>query len=118
MADPTTANMQFAVPTRGSDTGTWDVPVNNNASILDLVLGGIATIGLNNTNVVLASSQFQSRTITFNSTLTGSVTISFPSTFTKSYEILNSCTGSSAFTVTLATTIAGGQAICAPPGEV
>ncbi len=116
MADPTTANVQLAQPTRGSDVGVWDVPVNNNTLLLDYMLGAVATISLNNANVTLSSSQYQSKTITFNSTLTGSVIITFPTSFIKSYEIYNLCTGSSAFTITLQTS-AGGQIVCAPPGE-
>lgn len=117
MVDPTTANIGLAQPTRGSDVGTWDLPVNGNSSILDLCSGGTNVIALNNSNVILASSQFQSKRLVFNSTLTGNVTITFPTSFTKSYEIQNSCTGSSAFIVTLATS-AGGQVVCAPPGEM
>lgn len=118
MADPTTATIGLAQPTRNSDVGTWDTPMNGNASILDLIAGGIATIGLNNSNVVLSAAQFQCEEIVFNSTLTGSVTITFPTSFTKPYSIQNLCTGSSAFTVTLTTTAAGGQAIGCPPGEM
>jgi hypothetical protein len=77
----------------------------------------VTTISLNNSPVVLSAAQFQSKTIIFNSTLTGSVTITFPSSYQKSYEIRNICTGSSAFVVTLQTTVAGANAICAPPGE-
>lgn len=117
MTDPVTPNVGFAIPTRGSDVGVWDTPVNNNMTIADLMVGGTATIGLNNANVVLSAAQFQAEQITFNSTLTGSVTITFPTSFTKSYVIKNACTGSSAFTVTLATT-AGGQVIGCPPGEL
>src|SRR5260221_13666477 len=116
MASTFTPNIQWEEPARGDDVGTWDTPVNNNGTLIDLVTGAIATIPLNNSNIVLSNAQFRSKGITFNSTLTGSVTITFPTSFTKSYEIQNLCTGSSAFTVTLATTAAGGQAICAPPG--
>jgi hypothetical protein len=117
MADPTTPNIGLAQPTRGTDIGAWDTPVNNNASVIDLCFGGTMILGLNNSNVVLSAAQYQNKTIVFNSTLTGSVTITFPTSFTKSYEILNSCTGSSAFTVTLQTTATGGTVICAPPNE-
>lgn len=111
-------NINLEEPARGDQVGTWDTPVNNNMTLLDLVTGGSVTIGLNNSPVVLAAAQFQSKTIVFNSTLTGSVTITFPSTFFKSYEVYNTCTGSSAFTVTLQTTVAGSRAVCAPPGEI
>jgi Phage Tail Collar Domain len=113
-----TPNLQLTLPARGDDVGTWDVPVNGNETLIDLVAGGIATIPLNNSNVVLSAAQFQSRNITFNSTLTGNIVITFPTSFTKAYEIQNLCTGSSAgFIISMQTTAAGGQTICCPPGE-
>ena len=110
-------NIQYEEVARGGDVGTWDTPTNSNWSISDLVQGGIATIPLNNSNVILSAAQFQARNITFNSTLTGSVTITFPTSFTKNYEVQHLCTGSSAFTITLETTASGGQVIAVPPGE-
>jgi hypothetical protein len=118
MVDPVTPNIGLAQPTRGSDVGVWDTPVNNNTAVLDLSIGGTATIPLNNSNVVLSAAQFQSGFIVFNSTLTGSVSITFPTSFTQAYDILHACTGSSAFTITLNTTTATGQDICCPPGEI
>jgi len=117
MVSTFTPNIQLEEPARGDDTGTWDTPVNNNTTLIDLVVGNITTIGLNNSNVILNAGQFQSRQIIFNSTLTGSVTITFPTSFKKNYEIYHTCTGSSAFTITLATTVAGGQVVCAVPNE-
>lgn len=118
MVSTYTTNIQLEEPARGDQVGTWDTPVNNNMTLLDLVVGGRTTISLNNSPVVLASAQFQCKTITFNSTLTGSVPITFPTSFTKSYEIYHTCTGSSAFVITLQTTAAGGQVVCCPPGEI
>lgn len=115
MVSTFTPNIQIEEPARGDDVGTWDTPVNNNMTLIDLVAGGTATVSLNNSNIVLAAAQFQSKTIVFNSTLTGSVTITFPTSFTKSYEIYNSCTGSSAFIITLQTTAVNGV-VCPPPG--
>lgn len=117
MASTFTPNLQLEEPARGDDVGVWDTPVNGNMSLVDKVAGAINVISLNNSPVVLSAAQFQSRQITFNSTLTGSVTITFPTSFTKSYEIQNVCTGSSAFVITLLTTAAGGQFISCPPGE-
>src|SRR6185436_12170591 len=117
MVSTFTPNIQLEEPARGDYVGTWDTPVNANMTLIDLVVGGATTIALNNSPVVLASAQFQCKTITFNSTLTGSVVITFPTSFTKSYEIRNVCTGSSAFVVTLQTTAASAQVVCAPPGE-
>lgn len=117
MVSTYTPNINLEEPARGDQVGTWDTPVNNNMTLVDLVVGGIATISLNNSPVVLSAAQFQARQITFNSTLTGSVAITFPSTFTKSYDIQNLCTGSSAFVITLGTTVAGGQVVAVPFGE-
>lgn len=117
MVSTFTPNIQLEEPARGDQVGTWDTPVNSNMTELDLTIGGAATISLNNSPVVLATAQFQAKTITFNSTLTGSVAITFPTSFTKSYEIRNVCTGSSAFVITLQTTAASAQVVCAPPGE-
>ena len=116
MASTFTPNIQIEEPARGDDVGTWDTPVNNNSTLLDLVAGGTATITLNNANVVLSAAQFQCHTITFVSTLTGSVAITFPTSFKKPYTIQHTCTGSSAFTITLNTT-AGGQVVACPPGQ-
>lgn len=113
-----TPNLDLELVARNADVGTWDTPTNSNWSVVDLAIGGIATISLNNSPVVLSAAQFQSRQITFSSTLTGSVIITFPTSFTKDYDIYNSCTGSSAFTITLETTASGGQVICCPPGEI
>src|SRR6267142_6458938 len=99
MVSTFTPNIQLEEPARGDQVGVWDTPVNSNMTSLDLVAGGITTISLNNSPVVLAAAQFQSKAITFNSTLTGGVLITFPTSFKKSYEIQNLCTGSSAFVV-------------------
>lgn len=117
MASTFTPNIQLNEPARNDDVGTWDTPVNSNMTLIDLVVGGIATIALNNSPVVLSAAQFQASTITFNSTLTGSVAITFPTSFTKPYTVGHLCTGSSAFVITLGTTATGGQVICCPPGE-
>jgi len=118
MVSTYTPNINLEEPARGDYVGTWDTPVNANMTLLDSVVGQITTISLNNSPVVLSAAQFQSRMLIFNSTLTGSVTITFPSTFKKDYNIIHNCTGSSAFTITLQTTGAGGERICPPPGVV
>lgn len=112
-----TPNINLEEPARGDQVGTWDTPVNNNMTLLDLTIGAATTIPLAGAPVVLNAAQFQSKCIVFSSTLTANVVVTFPTSFTKSYEIFNFCTGSSQFTVTLTTTN-GAAAICAPPGEL
>ncbi len=118
MVSTYTPNINLEEPARGDYVGTWDTPVNANMTLIDLVVGGRTTISLNNSPVTLSAAQFQCKTITFNSTLTGSVAITFPSTFTKSYEIYHTCTGSSAFINTLQTTAAGCEVVACPAGEI
>ena len=115
MVSTFTPNIQLEEPARGDQVGTWDTPVNANMTLLDLTIGGITNIMLNNSPVILSAAQFQCQTLVFSSTLTGSVTITFPTSFKKPYVVRNACSGSSAFTVTLQTTAAGSQVICAPP---
>lgn len=104
-------------PARGSNVGVWDTPVNNNTGIIDAALGQITTISVSAGSVILAANQFQCNQIVLNSTLLANITITFPTSFTGPYTISHVATGSSAFTITLQTT-AGGQVICAMPGEV
>jgi|SRR5215475_2838035 len=117
MASTFTTAIGLEKPARGDDVGTWDTPVNGNMNIVDAVAGQTATISLNNSPVVLSAAQFQCSRIVFNSTLTGSVSITFPTSFTKGYTIHHTCTGSSAFTIQLLTTAAGGQIVGCPPGD-
>lgn len=118
MVSTFTPNISLEEPARGDQVGTWDTPVNANMTLIDLVVGGAATIALAGAPVVLAAAQFQAKTIVFSSTLTANVAITFPTSFTKSYEILNQTTGSSNFIITLQSTAAAGAVIGVPPGEM
>lgn len=110
-----TPNKNLEQPPRGSDVGTWDTPVNANMGVIDNSFGGTATIALTNSPVTLSPSQYQCMFINFTGTITANILISFP--FVGScYTVENQTVGN--FTVTLATTVAGSQVICAPPGEV
>ena len=103
---------------RGADVGVWDTPTNTNWAVMDGATGGLSVISLGISNIILSISQFQTTRLTFNSTLGANVQITFPTSFTGAYTIDNACTGSSAFTITLLTTAAGGQAICCPPRTI
>jgi hypothetical protein len=117
MVSTFTPNIQLEEPARGDDVGTWDTPVNSNMTELDLCLGGIATISAAAGSVVLSATQLQSRMLTFNSTLAASITVTLKTSFVKDYIVQHIATGSSAFTITLQTTAAAGQAVSIPPGE-
>ena len=96
MTSTFTPNINLEEPGRGDQVGTWDTPVTANMSVIDLVAGGVSTITLNNSDIVLSASQFKSAVLVFSSTLTGSVAVTFASTFIKGYTGGNICTGSSA----------------------
>lgn len=89
MVDPTTPNILLAVPTRGSDPGTWDIPVNGNSSGLDGYLGGVQTISVSNASFSLTApsgtvtagggpTQAQNAVLVFTGTLTADVTVTLP----------------------------------------
>lgn len=117
MVSTYTPNIQLEEPARGDYVGTWDTPVNSNMTLIDLVSAGLTTINAAAGSVVLAAAQFQCETIVINSTLLASITLTFPTSFTKQYTIYHNATGSSAFTITLGTTSASGNVLCAIPGE-
>ena len=115
MVDPVTVNKGLAQPTRGSDVGTWDVPVNGNMGIIDNSFGGVATIPLTNSPVTLSAAQYQCNFLIFTGALSGSVPITFPAVGSF-YTVQNLTSNTSNFQVTFLTT-AGGQAIGCPWGE-
>lgn len=89
MVDPTTANILLAVPTRGSDPGTWDIPVNSNTSAIDGYFGGVQTISASNAPITLTApagtvsagggpTQAQNAVLRFTGTLTANVTVTLP----------------------------------------
>lgn len=78
MADPTTINRGYAIPTRGSDVGTWDVPVNGDFLLIDQNLGAVATVTLTNAPVTLIAAQYACGTIRLTGTLSADLTLTFP----------------------------------------
>lgn len=103
MVDPVTPNRGLAVPVRGSDVGTWDIPVNGDMTILDNILGSVAAISLTNANVTLTTEQAQCAVLRLSGTLTGNVAITLPQQ--AFYIVQNQCSG--AFVVTLKASSAG-----------
>lgn len=112
MPDPVTTNMQFAVPTRGSDVGTWDAPLNGDWNIADSAFGSVTSVALSNVNVTLTITQAQSAVLSFSGTLTGNVIVTLPA-IQKSWTIINNTTG--AHTVQLSTP--SSWVIGVPPGN-
>jgi Phage Tail Collar Domain len=116
MADPTTINLVMSQPVRGSDVGTWDVPVNGNTGILDNAFGSVTILAPTNINISLTSSQAQNAIIRLTGALTSNVAIILPSIY-KFWTIDNQLTNSpSSFAVALQST-SGLIQIGLPPGQ-
>lgn len=69
MADPVTPNVGLAVPTRGSDVGTWDLPVNGDFTIIDQMYGGVTSVSPSSAVLNLTSSQGQVASLQFVGTI-------------------------------------------------
>lgn len=89
MSDPQTSNRGFYQPTRGSDSGTWDLPVNANEGALDSLFSNVATISLTSVNATLTTPpnsgaswsgpyQSQSALIKLTGAISANITITIP----------------------------------------
>ena len=123
MSDPQTVQLGLYIPTRGSDSGTWDLPENANDSATDSLFANVATISLTNANVTLTTPpnsgaawsgpyQSQSGILKFTGTLTGNCIVTIPRA---GFFIVDNQCVVGAFYVQLASS-APGNVICAPPG--
>jgi len=126
LTEPTTVNKGLIVPNTGDLPGTWgSAAINPDLSAIDGMLGGLATISLTNSNVILTSpagftatpsagpTQSQNGILRFTGTLSAAVTITLP--LPGFYIVENLCTVG-AYYVALSTP-SPGNVIGAPPGE-
>lgn len=116
MADPTTTNIQLAVPPRGGDVGTWDVPVNGDMTIIDACFGSVTTVALSNVPVSLTVTQVQANLLRFTGTIAGNIAVTIPA-IVKSWYVENLCVTGATLYVTLGNA-SGGQIVGLPPGEI
>jgi microcystin-dependent protein len=129
MADPTTSNILLAIPTRGSDSGQWDTPVNGDFTALDGILGGNVSIALAAATTLLLTvpatgsvsptagpNQSQNALIKFSGTLTGNavIQVTLPRIYTFDTTALTVATSY----VQVAPASGTGTAVGLPPGEV
>ena len=134
MADPQTTNLGLYQPTRGSDSGTWDLPVNSNTGATDSLFGNVANIGLTSVPVTLTlppnsgaswNGPYQSQSALLN--LTGAITASCAITVPRAgyFIVWNQCTSGSSGFLAGATagsffvqlTTGSGNVIGVPPGK-
>jgi len=111
-----TAAKNLALVANSSYVGTWDVPTNSNWSIVDDSLGGQTTIALTNAPVVLSAAQYQCATMFLTGAISANIAITFPAVGSY-YTVFNLTSNTSAFTITLQTTVAGGRSIGLPPAD-
>ncbi len=111
-----TSNKGLGLPAVGGDTGAWGPPLNNNSSVLDASLGGSVTIPISSVAgaLTLLASNYNNVFISFNGAITQNTVITLPA-IGSFYVMQNITTGTSQFTVTLATTAAGSQQVGVPP---
>lgn len=101
MPDPQTVNILLSVPTRGSNVGVWDSPVNSDFNSLDGWLGGAVSISLSGSNVTLTKptgtatagggpTQAENAVLKLTGTLSSNVVLTLP--LPGKYIVKNSCT--------------------------
>lgn len=115
MVDPTTTNLVLAQPTRGSDAGTWDTPMNGNTGILDAVAGSVTTKSLSVSNVTLTVLESQVSILRFTGSLGTSVQITLGAVI-KSWIVENNTQGSQNFYIKVVGSTGTGNAVGLPPG--
>lgn len=112
-----TANKALGMPLVGGDVGVWGQPLNNNSSVLDASLGGVATIPISSVSgaITLLASNYNNVYLVFTGTLTQNTIVTFPSVGSF-YYVSNLTNASSQFTVTAAST-GSVSVIGLPPGQ-
>lgn len=110
-----TPNLNLFRPFNGEYVGTWDVPVNSNWDTLDGVLGGTVNVALGAVPITLAPAQYNNAIINFTGALSADVTVTMPPVG-RTYVLVNSCTNSVSFRVTIACSTPTAY-ICLPPSE-
>lgn len=113
MVDPTTVNKLLAQPGRATDVDTWTGPINGNTDIVDNSFGGVATVALSSSPVSLSSAQYKCVFLRFTGALNANVPVTLPAVGSF-YTVINDTTNSSAFYVTLKTTVAGSKQVGIP----
>ena len=124
MASTFTTNISLEEPGAGDYSGTWNTPNNSNFTVIDLAQGTLQQIDLSGGSVSLSTTQMRSSVLSFIGALSGSVTVTLQSLSTNTsvvsgrvFTVHNRCSNSSAYTVTIQSTVSGSQVICAPPGD-
>lgn len=108
-----TPNKGYIEPTVGSDANVWGTYLNNNLSVQDKNLGGVAAIAVTGGTDTLTASEAQNLVLKFTGTLTSNETAKVPASGSF-YIVDNETTG--AYTLTVVTTAGGSTGAVIPQG--
>lgn len=111
-----TPNKNIEKPAFNAYVDGWDVPVNDDFTVIDTALGGKTTLnvtGLTATPITLSISEYQPPIIILTNTISANLTYVVPASVGGEWVISNQTTG--AFTVTF-TSGGGGTSVVCPQG--
>lgn len=109
-----TPNKNIEKPAFNSYVDGWDVPVNDDFTVIDTALGGKTTLnvtGLTATPITLSIAEYQPPIIILTNTISANLTYVVPASVGGEWVISNQTTG--AFTVTFTSGGAGTSVVCA-----
>jgi len=108
-----TPNKNIEKPAFNAYVDGWDVPVNDDFTVIDTALGGKTTFnvtGLTATPITLSVSEYQPPIIILTNTISANLTYVVPASIGGEWVISNQTTG--AFTVTFTSGGAGTSVVC------
>lgn len=76
------------------NSGSWDVPLNSNAGIVNTALGGTTSVALSSTTYALSSAEAQAMRVAASGALLANVLVLFPAGVTGFWIVNNSTSGS------------------------
>ena len=114
MTVPVTTNKLLAKQDTGTNRNTWGTYLNENFELLDLALGGVATLSTTGGTKSLNANQAACLVLKVTGTLTSDTTILYPEDRGGFYSIENDTTG--AFAVLVGCS-AGGLKVTIPQGQ-
>jgi microcystin-dependent protein len=78
MADPVTVNRSLAIPSTGSDVGSWGTVLNGNLNLIDTLFGAVTSISTNGGSITLTPAQLACGTISVSGALSAGAGLIFP----------------------------------------
>lgn len=107
-----TTNLNIEEPGLGDYSGDWNIPINNDLSIIDQAFGSSTIIPFTNANVTLTVAQAAFYMIVCTGTLSGPVELILPAAIGGSRKIFNQTGGGYTLTVLNGSSDPGGGVVC------